>query len=468
MSGELVLYNTLTRTKEPFAPLEPGRVRIYSCGPTVYNRQHLGNLRTYLFPDLLNRTLRYFGYPVRHVINITDVGHLTSDADSGDDKMEKAARETQTSAWEIAAKWTAVFRADLAKLHFRETDVWCKATDHIPQQIEMIRALEAKGFTYRTGDGIYFDTAKDPHYGELARLDLAAQAASGRIEHASEKRNPSDFALWKLSPPSAQRQMEWDSPWGRGFPGWHIECSAMSVEYLGKTFDIHTGGADHIPVHHPNEIAQSENALGVRPWVRYWMHTGWLMFDGEKISKSTGGSVLNLDELIAKGFEPLAFRYFALGGHYRQQLTFSDEAMRGAQAAWRRLVRHAAELRGDASHGGAVEAEALRARFREALADDLNAPRALAVTWEVVRSDALGGREKWSLLREFDAVLALGLAEAKPQVQETDAKIDALVAERDAARAAKDWKRADELRAELRALGIELVDSPQGTRWRRG
>ena len=468
MSGELVLYNTLTRTKEPFAPLEPGRVRIYSCGPTVYNRQHLGNLRTYLFPDLLNRTLRYFGYPVRHVINITDVGHLTSDADSGDDKMEKAARETQTSAWEIAAKWTAVFRADLAKLHFREPDVWCKATDHIPQQIEMIRALEAKGFTYRTGDGIYFDTAKDPHYGELARLDLAAQAASGRIEHASEKRNPSDFALWKLSPPSAQRQMEWDSPWGRGFPGWHIECSAMSVEYLGKTFDIHTGGADHIPVHHPNEIAQSENALGVRPWVRYWMHTGWLMFDGEKISKSTGGSVLNLDELIAKGFEPLAFRYFALGGHYRQQLTFSDEAMRGAQAAWRRLVRHAAELRGDASHGGAVEAEALRARFREALADDLNATRALAVTWEVVRSDALGGREKWSLLREFDAVLALGLAEAKPQVQETDAKIDALVAERDVARAAKDWKRADELRAELRALGIELVDSPQGTRWRRG
>ena len=466
--SELVLYNTMTRAKEPFAPLEPGRVRIYSCGPTVYSRQHLGNLRTYLFPDLLNRTLRYFGYPVRHVINITDVGHLTSDADTGDDKMEKAARETQTSAWEIAAKWTAVFRADLAKLHFREPDVWCKATDHIPQQIEMIAALEAKGFTYRTSDGLYFDTAKDPHYGELARLDLAAQAASGRIEHASEKRNPSDFALWKLSPPGAQRQMEWDSPWGRGFPGWHIECSAMSVAYLGQTFDIHTGGADHIPVHHPNEIAQSENALGVRPWVRFWMHTGWLLFDGEKISKSTGGSVLNLDELVAKGFEPLVFRYFALGGHYRQQLSFSDDAMRGAQTSWRRLVRHAAELRGDASHGGEAEAEALRARFRAALADDLNAPRALAVTWEVVRSEALGGREKWSLLREFDAVLGLGLAEARPVAQETDARIDALVAERDAARAARNWKRADELRAELRALGIELVDSPAGTRWRRG
>ncbi|HTO70401.1 MAG TPA: cysteine--tRNA ligase [Myxococcota bacterium] len=468
MSGELRLYNTMSRQKEAFAPLEPERVRIYSCGPTVYNRQHLGNLRTYLFPDLLTRTLRYFGYPVRHVINITDVGHLTSDADTGDDKMEKAARETKTSAWDIAAKWTAVFRADLAKLHFREPDVWCKATDHIPQQQEMIRALEAKGFTYRTSDGLYFDTAKDPHYGELARLDVAAQAASGRIERASEKRNPSDFALWKLSPPGQHRQMEWDSPWGRGFPGWHIECSAMSVAYLGETFDIHTGGADHIPVHHPNEIAQSENALGVRPWVRFWMHTGWLMFDGEKISKSAGGSVLNLDEFVAAGFEPLAFRYFALGGHYRQQLTYSDEAMRGAQTALKRLLRHAAELRGDSSRGGEAEAEALRARFRAALADDLNAPRALAVTWEVVRSEALGGREKWSLLREFDAVLGLGLADAKPEAQESDARIDALVAARDAARAAKDWKRADELRAELRALGVELYDSPTGTRWRRG
>jgi cysteinyl-tRNA synthetase len=466
--SELRLYDTMTRAKQPLAPLEPPTVRIYSCGPTVYSRQHLGNLRTYLFPDLLNRTLRFFGFGVRHVINITDVGHLQSDADSGDDKMEKAAREQKLSAYDVADKWTRVFRDDLAKLHFREPDLWCKATDHIPEQIEMIRALEAKGFTYPTSDGVYFDTSKDPHYGELARIDLAAQETSGRIEGEREKRNASDFALWKLSPKDGpRRQMEWDSPWGRGFPGWHIECSAMSTKYLGKTFDIHTGGADHIPVHHPNEIAQSENALEVRPWVRIWMHTGWLMFDGEKISKSTGGSVLNLDEMIAKGFEPLVFRYFALGAHYRQQLTFSDEALRGAQQSLRRLLRHAAELRDDATSRGAREAAALRERFRAALADDLNAPRALAVVWEAVRSEALGGREKYALLCEWDTVLGLGLAEAREAAAEADPEVDALVAERDRARAAKNWKRADEIRDTLKARGITIVDSPQGSRWTR-
>jgi cysteinyl-tRNA synthetase len=466
--SELQLYNTLTRSKQAFAPLEPGFVRIYSCGPTVYSRQHLGNLRAYVFADLLNRTLRYFGFRVRHVINITDVGHLTSDADSGDDKMEKAARESRQSAWDVAAKWTAVFRADLAKLNFREPDVWCKATDHIPEQIAMIQTLEAKGFTYRTSDGLYFDTAKDPHYGELAHLDLAEQETQARIEHAGEKRNAADFALWKLSAPGESRQMEWDSPWGRGFPGWHIECSAMSVKHLGPRFDIHTGGVDHIPVHHPNEIAQSEAALGVRPWVPYWLHGGWLMFGDAKLSKSTGGSVLNLDALTDAGIAPLAYRYFLLGGHYRQQLAFSEDAIRGAQAARDRLVRRAAELREDTSSHGAAEQVDARARFRAALADDLNAPRALAVAWEVARSTALGGREKWELLREFDEVLALGLSDAKPETQETDAAIDALVRARDEARAAKNFRRADELRDELKRRGITLADSPGGTRWRRG
>ena len=466
--SDLVLYNTLTRKKEAFVPLEPGRVRIYTCGPTVYNRQHLGNLRPYVFADLLNRTLRYLGYDVRHVINITDVGHLTSDADSGDDKMEKAAREQRLSAREIADEWTRVFQADLVKLHCRPPDVWCKATDHLPEQIAMIRTLEEKGYTYRTSDGIYFDTSKDPHYGELARIDLAAQETQARIEGASEKRNAADFALWKLSPPGEKRQMEWDSPWGRGFPGWHIECSAMSVKHLGERFDIHTGGVDHIPVHHPNEIAQSEAALGVRPWVRYWLHGGWLMFEGSKLSKSTGGSVLNLDSLGDAGIAPLGYRYFLLGGHYRQQLAFSEDGIRGAQTARERLLRHAIELRGDDSSRGGSEAEAARARFRAAIADDLNAPRALAVAWEAVRSDALGGRETWALLREFDQVLALGLAEAEAPEQEQDAAIDALVAERDRARAAKNWKRADELRDELKARGITVVDSPQGSRWRRG
>jgi cysteinyl-tRNA synthetase len=466
--SELQLYNTLTRRKEPFVPLEPGYVRIYSCGPTVYSRQHLGNLRAYVFADLLNRTLRYFGFRVRHVINITDVGHLTSDADSGDDKMEKAARESQQSAWDVAAKWTGVFRADLAKLNFREPDVWCKATDHIPEQIAMIRTLEEKGFTYATSDGLYFDTAKDPHYGELARVDLAEQETQERIEHAGEKRRPADFALWKLSRPGESRQMEWDSPWGRGFPGWHIECSAMSVKHLGARFDIHTGGVDHIPVHHPNEIAQSEAALGVHPWVPYWLHGGWLMFGDSKLSKSTGGSVLNLDALLDSGIAPLAYRYFLLGGHYRQQLAFSEEAIRGAQSSRDRLLRRAVELREDASSKGKAEQAEMRARFRAALADDLNAPRALAVAWEVARSDSLGGREKWELLREFDEVLALGLSDAKADEQESDSEIDALVCARDEARAAKNFRRADELRDELKRRGITLTDSPHGTRWKRG
>ena len=466
--SELLLYNTMTRRKEVFRPLTPPLARVYSCGPTVYARSHLGNLRPYVFADLLNRSLRYSGFDVRHVINITDVGHLVSDEDTGDDKMEKAAREQKLSAWDIAERWTRVFKEDLAKLHCRAPDVWCKATDHIAEQIAMIRTLDAKGFAYRTSDGLYFDTAKDPHYGELARVDLAAQATGERIEGAIEKRNAADFALWKLSPADGPpRQMEWTSPWGRGFPGWHIECSAMSVKHLGSQFDIHTGGTDHIPVHHPNEIAQSENALEVRPWVRIWMHGGWLLFDGAKISKSTGGSVLNLDELVAQGFDPLAFRYFLLGGHYRQQLTYSDDAIKGAQTAYRRLLRHAEELADDATSFGAAEADALRARFRAAIADDLNAPRALAVLWEVVRSDKIGGREKRALLTEGDAVLALGLTDARVAPAESDAELDRLVAERDAARATKDWKRSDEIRNLLKERGIAIEDSPQGSRWRR-
>jgi cysteinyl-tRNA synthetase len=467
--SELRLYSTLSRKKELFTPLEPPLARVYSCGPTVYARQHLGNLRTYVFADLLNRSLRFFGFEVRHVINITDVGHLASDADTGDDKLERAAREQKQSAWEIAAHWTRVFQEDLAKLHCRAPDVWCKATENIDEQIEMIAILDAKGFTYRIADGVYFDVSKDPHYGELARLDLAAQEVSERVERASDKRNAADFALWKLSDPKApKRQMEWESPWGRGFPGWHIECSAMSVKYLGQRFDIHTGGSDHIPVHHTNEIAQTESALDVRPWVQIWMHGGWLMFDGAKISKSTGGSVLNLDELVAQGFDPLAFRYFLLGGHYRQQMSYSDEAIKGAQTAYKRLRRHAEELATDESSFGQAVADALRARFREAIGDDLNAPRALAVIWEAVRSDKIGGREKRDLLSEGDAVLALGLADAREAPAESDAELDALVRERDEARAAKNWKRADEIRNLFRDRGILIEDSPQGSRWRRG
>ena len=465
--SELRLYNTLTRRKEAFALREPGPVRVYSCGPTVYGHAHLGNMRPYLFADLLKKTLRYFGYEVQHIMNITDVGHLVSDADEGEDKIEMSARREGVSAWDVAQKWTDVFKADLVRLGVEEPDIWCKATDHIAEQIEMIERLEEGGFTYRTSDGIYFDTSRDTHYGELARLNLEQQQTQERIEGTTDKRQPSDFALWKLSPEEGpRRQMEWDSPWGRGFPGWHIECSAMSSHYLGESFDIHTGGVDHIPVHHTNEIAQSEGAYGKRPWVKVWMHSAWMVFEKAKMSKSKGTTV-TLDHLIERGIEPGAYRFFHLNAHYRQQTSYSEEAIEGSRVAYRRLVRHARELRAGSDSRGADLVEGFRARYRAALADDLNAPQALAVTWDVVRSDSLGSLEKWQLLYEFDSVLGLRLEGAAAVDVEMDARIDALVRERDDARASKDWARADELRDQLSGEGIALEDSREGTRWQR-
>jgi cysteinyl-tRNA synthetase len=466
--SELFLYNTLTRQKESFSPLSADAVGIYSCGPTVYSHAHLGNMRPYVFADLLRRTLQYRGYAVKHIMNITDVGHLSDDADAGEDKMELAARTTGLSIWDIAERYTEIFKSDLKKLKVLEPDVWCRATDHIAEQIELVQTLEEKGFTYRADDGIYFDTSKDTHYGELARLNLEAQQAQERIEAASHKRNPADFGLWKLSPRDGpKRQMEWDSPWGVGFPGWHIECSAMSSKYLGVPFDIHTGGVDHIPVHHTNEIAQSECAFEVRPWVRFWMHNGWLMFDKAKMAKS-GGSVVRLADLEEHGIEPLAFRFFLLGAHYRQQVTYSDEAIQGAQSAYRRLVRHAVELRESQESLGPEHVESHRSRFRDALDDDLNSPQALAVVWEVVRSRELGPREKWSLLEDFDRVLGLDLAHARLDEGELDDEVQQLIDERERARANRNFPRADQIRDELQARGIVLEDSPQGTRWRRG
>ena len=459
----LRFYNSLTRQKEEFVPLDPGLVRVYSCGPTVYSHQHIGNMRPYVFADVLKRTLRYFGYQVKHVINITDVGHLTDDADAGDDKMELAAKREGVSIWDVAARYTELFQSDIQRLHVLEPDLWSRATDHIEEQIEMVKTLEDKGYAYTTGDGVYFDTSKDPGYPQLGQRDLAQQEAQDRIQRSDEKRNAADFALWKRSPAGEKRQMEWDSPWGRGFPGWHIECSAMSSKYLGDQFDIHTGGIDHIPVHHPNEIAQSEAAFDVHPWVRFWMHNGWLMFGDEKISKSTGG-LLNLEDLVEQGFEPLAFRFFFLGAVYRQQLSFSLEALRGAQKSYRRLVRHAIELR---AHAAAVEPDPdFRARFAAALADDLNTPQALAVVWEVVRSD-LAPEQKWALLADFDQVLGLDLANAELAEAEADEEIDALIRERNEARASKNFARADEIRDLLQERGIILEDSPEGTTWRR-
>jgi cysteinyl-tRNA synthetase len=467
--AELALFNSLTRRKELFEPIEPGHARAYTCGPTVYSRQHIGNLRSALFVDLLVRALRLVGLRVTSVINVTDVGHLTDDDDRGEDKMERAAARTGRRAQDIAREYTELWLRDRRLLNIRDPDVLCRATEHIPQQIAMIRALEDKGYTYRIeGDGLYFDTSKFPRYAELARLDLAAQREGARIGGVPGKRNPADFALWKLAPPGVRRQQEWDSPWGRGFPGWHIECSAMSTQYLGRRFDIHTGGVEHLPVHHTNELAQSECALDVHPWVRVWMHHDWLLFQGEKIAKSTG-HVLVLDDLVGRGLEPLAYRYFLLQAHYRQQQLFTDEAMAAAATGYRRLLGHAAELR---SARGEVREERVaphRERFLEAVCDDLNAPRALAVAWDVARSEALEPAERRALLVGFDDWLGLDLASGVPRdaIQASDPRIDALVAERERARRARDFAAADRIRGELDREGIVLEDTPQGPRWRR-
>jgi cysteinyl-tRNA synthetase len=466
--SELVLYNTRTRRKERFEPLEAGHVRMYSCGPTVYSAQHIGNLRPYLFADLLRRCLELEGLRVTHVINITDVGHLTDDADAGEDKMELAAQRSGRRAGEIAAEYEQQWKRDCARVGCLAPSATPRASEHIPAQIELAKRLEARGFTYPIEDGLYFDVSKFPGYAELARLDLEGQQGGARIGAVEGKRNAQDFALWKFAAADVKRQQEWDSPWGRGFPGWHLECSAMSMEYLGESFDIHTGGVDHIPVHHTNEIAQSEAALGRHPWVNVWMHEEFLDFRGEKMSKSKGNVYL-LDDLVGQGIEPLAYRYFFLQAHYRQQQTCTDDALAAAATGYDRLLGLACELRQARGEIDAARLEEPRSRFRAALHDDLNAPRALAVLWEVARSDALSPAERWALLAEFDAVLGLDLATAWPRAaqQESDPRIDAMVAARDAARASKDWAEADRLREALTGEGILLEDGPEGTRWRR-
>jgi cysteinyl-tRNA synthetase len=466
----LHLFNTRTRRKERFEPIEPGHARVYSCGPTVYSKQHLGNMRPYLFADLLKRALLHEGLRVTHVVNLTDVGHLTQDdVDQGEDKMEKAARESGRRAEEIAQEYAAQYRADLDRLNVLRPEVVCKATDHIAEQIAMIEELERRGVTYRIDDGVYFDVSKFPRYADLAKLDMTRQTRADRTEAVAGKRNPQDFALWKIAPADTQRQQEWDSPWGRGFPGWHIECSAMATKYLGEQFDIHTGGVEHLPVHHTNEVAQSETALGVSPWVNVWMHEDWILFEGGKMSKSLG-NVWCLDDLVEQGVLPLSYRYFFLQAHYRKQQHFNADAIQAADRGYRRLVQAVAAL--PAVESGAVSdaARAKQTEFWAAALDDLNAPRALGVLQEMLRDPALAGVDKRGLVAEFDAWLGLDLLDARlPEREaESDPEIDALVAEREAARAARNWARADEIRDELAARGVALEDTPDGPRWKRG
>ena len=467
--ARLELFDSRTRRQAPFAPLEPGHARVYSCGPTVYSAQHIGNLRAWLFSDLLKRALLAESLRVTHVINVTDVGHLTDDADAGEDKMELAAQRSGRRASDIAAEFTEQWQRDLLRLGCLPPEVVCKASEHVPEQIEMIRALEAKGVTYRIEDGLYFDVSKFPRYAELARLDLAAQRAGRRIEDVPGKHHPADFALWKFAKPGVRRQQEWDSPWGRGFPGWHIECSAMSTKYLGRQFDIHTGGIDHLPVHHTNELAQSETALDVHPWVQVWMHEEFLDFQGEKMSKSKGNIYL-LQDLMEQGLLSLSYRFFFLQAHYRKQQSFTDDAIAAADRGYRRLLGQTAPARAADGVADATRCAPWRERFWDAVHDDLNAPRALAVAIEMLRDPTLAPGDQRALLTEFDAFLGLELLEAElpTAAQESDPRIDALVAEREAARGRRDFREADRLRALLTAEGISVEDTPAGPKWKRG
>jgi cysteinyl-tRNA synthetase len=461
------LYNTLTRKVGVFEPLKAGQAGLYSCGVTVYNYAHIGNLRTYLFVDLLRRVLEADGFDVRHVENITDVGHLTSDADEGEDKMERGARLQGKSAWDIAAFYTDAFKEDLRRLQIKEPTVWCKATEHIPEMIELIREIESRGFTYRTSDGIYFDTSLYPEYGRLARLDLSGQQAGARIGLNDEKRHPQDFALWKLSPPDEQRQMEWDSPWGRGFPGWHIECSAMSAKYLGIPFDLHTGGVDHIPVHHTNEIAQTWAATG-QLLANWWLHGEFLEMKQRKMSRSSGDFV-TLQTLVDGGFSPLDYRYLTYGAHYRAHLTFTDDVLLSAQTSRRGLHDLFAALPVPPTGGGAAPDPAALAVFRDALRDDLNAPQALAAVWKVARDRELDPAVRRETLLQMNAILPLGLeavGPARTAPQEAPEAVQELARQRDAARKARDFAQADALRGRIAELGWEVRDTAGGAELR--
>ncbi len=461
MTTPLTLYDNYTRTLRVFEPLaRDAEVGVYTCGPTVYDYQHIGNYRTFLFEDLLKRVLEWNGYRVRHVMNVTDVGHLTSDADEGEDKMEKGARRTGKSAWEIAQLYTDAFVDDMKALNIESPSVLCRATDHIAEQVAFIRDIEQKGYTYRTSDGVYFDTSKQPDYGHLARLDKSGLEAGRRVD-VGEKRHPTDFALWKLSPPGGKRQMEWESPWGRGFPGWHIECSAMAQKYLGDFFDIHCGGEDHIPVHHTNEIAQTEARVGTR-LANFWMHGYFLLANDAKMAKSAGG-FLRIATLVERGYDPLAYRYLCLTAHYRTQLNFTWDALDAAATGLDRMRNGFFALAGDAA--AQADAESV-AKFTAFVNDDLNVPRALALGWETLRGE-LAQPVKRATLARFDTVFGLGLVDWKPKAEAIPDDVRALAEQRAAARKAKDWKEADRLRGELRALGWEMEDRADGYELKR-
>jgi cysteinyl-tRNA synthetase len=467
----LSVFNSLSREIEPFRPIDPDHVRVYTCGPTVYNHQHVGNMRAFLFADTLGRTLSWKGFPLTHIVNITDVGHLTSDADDGDDKMERAAQAQGRSIWEVAAFYTDAFKRDVARLHIREPARWSVATDHIAEMIAFAERI-APDHCYELENGLYFDTATVPDYGRLARS--VADFGESRIEAVDGKRHPQDFAIWRRSAPEERRQMEWDSPWGRGAPGWHLECSVMSRRYLGHPFDIHTGGIDHREIHHPNEIAQNQAFCGCAdPGARVWMHNNFLVERGDKMSKSSG-RFTTLQTLVDAGVHPLAYRLLCLSAHYRSELEFSGDALLAALTRLKRLTLAVPRfLEGGVT--GRTDASPYLRRLDEAVSDDLNTPIALVVLDELLADKRVAQTGRRAALEAFDAVLGLDLlhlSRADLRLTPVGATLDPetvanRLAERRTARAAKDFARSDAIRDELALAGVEVMDGdPLGWDWR--
>jgi cysteinyl-tRNA synthetase len=453
---DITLYNTLTKKKEKFVPIKKV-VGLYACGPTVYHYAHIGNLRSFIFGDVLKRTLLFNNYKVKHVINITDVGHLTSDADTGEDKMLKGAKREKKTVWEVAEFYTKAFKNDIAELNIIPPDIWCKATEHIKEQIAMIQELGKKGFTYKAGGNVYFDTSKVKDYGKLVNL---SKETKERVAKDSNKKNNNDFVLWFTKSKFIDQEMQWDSPFGTGYPGWHIECSAMSSKYLGKVFDLHIGGQDLAQIHHTNEIAQSEAAFGKKPWVRYWMHNEFLINSGKKMSKSSG-EFYCLSLLKEKGFNGLDYRYFCLGTIYRNPLMFSLEALEGARTARKKLFDKVIELK-KSKHGK----DKVTARkkylnlFTKVMNDDLNTPKALATMWEMLKDNKLLDHDKSFLLLEFDKIFGFNLGKLKKN--NIPKEVVKLAEERLEARNNKDWEKSDQLREKIKSLGYIIGDTKEG------
>ena len=482
--NQLRVFNSLGRKIEDFVP-SANVTGVYSCGPTVYSFPHLGNMRANVSPDTLRRVLRWKEVPVRHVMNITDVGHAVSDSDTGEDKLEVAAARELRSVEEIATFYTQAFFEDIAALNILPADEYPRASAYVEHMIDFAARLEEKGYTYQIPSGLYFDTSRSPGYGSLARLDLAGQRETGRVEQVEGKRNPSDFALWRAEEPGKRRVMRWKSPWGWGAPGWHLECSVMSISLLGDHFDIHTGGVDHLELHHVNEIAQSEAYLeDGKPWVRYWMHNEFLQLNAQKMAKSAGGAP-RLADLVSEGYHPLAFRLFLLGGHYRSQMDFTTNAMDAAQATLRRLAYRVEPLRplpvadrlSIATTADPV-AQAMIQRIDEAISDDLATPRVLAVLQDALRDrdTAITIEGQRVVVAAADALLGLRLDTLDPhavdqrrsasELDTTERQmIERLVADREQARSNRNWTRADEIRAELDKLGVKVTDTPEGPVW---